>query len=137
MKKIVLLFIIPLLFISCEKVYINGDLDGMWKLHEVEETDSVYNPTNITYSFQRHLVMLGEHLEVGFPNYYLAQFDKEGDRLVMSGFYKWPVSEGFCDKEELKKYFIFTDTVSFVVETLNEDVLVMRDGGRIYKFLKW
>ena len=46
MKKIVLLFIIPLLFISCEKVYINGDLDGMWKLHEVEETDTVYNPTN-------------------------------------------------------------------------------------------
>ena len=29
MKKIVLLFIIPLLFISCEKVYINGDLDGL------------------------------------------------------------------------------------------------------------
>ena len=65
-----------LCLLSCEKVYINGDLDGMWKLQTVETTDTTIRPQNIYYSFQRHLVMLGEHFDTGFPNYYLAQFDQ-------------------------------------------------------------
>ena len=113
-----------LCLLSCEKVYINGDLDGMWRLQTVETTDTTIHPQNIYYSFQRHLVMLGEHFETGFPNYYLAEFDREGDMLVMSNFYKWPVNQGVCDKEELKKYFIFSDTVKFIVEVLDEEVLV-------------
>ena len=40
-------------------------------------------------------------------------------------------------KEELKKYFIFSDTVKFIVEVLDEEVLVMRDGNRAYNFKKW
>ena len=126
-----------LCFLSCEKVYINGDLDGMWKLQTVETTDTTICPQNIYYSFQRHLVMLGEHFDTGFPNYYLALFDREGDMLVMSNFYKWPVNQGVCDKEELKKYFIYSDTVKFIVEVLDEEVLVMRDGNRAYNFKKW
>ena len=59
-----------LCLLSCEKVYINGDLDGMWKLQTVETTDTTICPQNIYYSFQRHLVMLGEHFDTGFPNYY-------------------------------------------------------------------
>lgn len=126
-----------LCLLSCEKVYINGDLDGMWRLQTVETTDTTIHPQNIYYSFQRHLVMLGEHFDTGFPNYYLAEFDREGDMLVMSNFYKWPVNMGICDKEELKKYFIFSDTVNFIVEVLDEEVLVMRDGNRAYNFKKW
>lgn len=126
-----------LCLLSCEKVYINGDLDGMWRLQTVETTDTTIHPQNIYYSFQRHLVMLGEHFETGFPNYYLAEFDREGDMLVMNNFYKWPVNQGVCDKEELKKYFIFSDTVKFIVEVLDEEVLVMRDGNRVYNLKKW
>lgn len=137
MRSKLLLFVLPLFFISCEKVYINGDLDGMWKLHTVETDDTVFRPANIYYSFQRHLVMLGEHFEEGFPNYYLAEFDRVGDMLLMSNFYKYPVNQGVSDKEELEKYFIFGDTVRFRVELLDDEVLVMRDGPRVYNLKKW
>ena len=137
MRRWLLLITVPFLLLSCERIYINGDLDGMWKLHSVESADTVVYPDGIYYSFQRHLVMLGEHHEEGFPDYYLAQFDKVGDTLTMSGFYKYPVSQGICDSKELAKYHIFADTVRFCIEVFDADVLVMNDGERRYSFRKW
>ncbi|MBR4065383.1 MAG: lipocalin-like domain-containing protein [Bacteroidaceae bacterium] len=137
MKRILFFMTVSLLLLSCERIYINGELDGMWKLHSVESSDTVAYPGNIYYSFQRHLVMLSEHFESGFPNYYVAEFDKRGDSLTMSKFYKWPVSEGICDRKELEKYFIFGDTVKFGVEVLNSDILIMHDGERRFNFRKW
>lgn len=137
MKRILLFIAVPLLLLSCERIYINGDLDGMWKLHSVESSDTTVYPENIYYSFQRHLVMLGEHYEEGFPGYYMAEFDKKGDSLTMFKFYKWPASEGISDKKELEKYFIYNDTVKFHVEVLDSEILVMYDGERKFSYRKW
>ena len=137
MKRGLLMMIVPLFLLSCERIYINGDLDGMWKLHSVECADTVVYPTGIYYSFQRHLVRLGEHHEEGFPDYYLAEFDRADDTLTMFKFYKYPVSQGISDSKELEKYYIFSDTVSFFIERLDDEVLVMNDGQRRYNFNKW
>ena len=41
MRRWLLLITVPFLLLSCERIYINGDLDGMWKLHSVESADTV------------------------------------------------------------------------------------------------
>lgn len=137
MKRILLLLVVPFILASCEKAFINGELDGMWKLHSVETADSVSYPANIRYSFQRHLVMLGEYYDEGFPDFYMAEFDKKGNELVMFKFCKYPANLGVSNMEELEKYYIFSDTVRFNIEVLDDEVLVMNDGERRYSFSKW
>lgn len=141
MAKKSLLYIIAIvvsfLQFSCEKIYINGDLDGMWKLEKVVKGDCVEYPGNICYSFQRHLVMLGKYSEEGFPDYYMAEFDKAGDKITMTKFYKYPGRDDTCDMEELKKYYIFSDTMVFIVDNLNSETLLMHTVDREYRFRKW
>lgn len=141
MAKKSLLYIIAIvvsfLQFSCEKIYINGDLDGMWKLERVQTGDTVEYPSSIYYSFQRHLVMLGKYSEEGFPDYYMAEFDKLGDRMTMTKFYKYPGHDGVCDMEELKQYYIFSDTMEFVVDKLDNEILLMHTGSHEYHFRKW
>lgn len=137
MRRILLLLIVPFLFLSCERIYINGELDGMWKLHSVESVDTVAYPVGIYYSFQRHLVRLGEHYEQGFPDYYLAEFDKVSDTLTMFKFYKYPVDLGVSDSKELEKYYIFSDTVRFCVEALDSKLMILTNNALRYNFIKW
>lgn len=136
-KKLLIYLVIPFILISCEKIYINGDLDGMWKLEKVVKGDSVEYPANICYSFQRHLVMLGEYYAEGFPDYYMAEFDYVGDTLTMTKFYKYPGRDDICDMEELKEYYIFSDTMVFVVDNMNSERLLMHTEERDYYFEKW
>ena len=58
MKKILYILLVTSTLIACDKVYINGDLDGMWKLKSVAYPDSISYPNHIFYSFQRHLTQL-------------------------------------------------------------------------------
>lgn len=138
MLRRLLYIIFPLLMVSsCQRIFVNGDLDGMWKLVSVEDPVSQSFPDNIYYSFQRHLVMLGEYYEEEFPEYYMAEFEKKGDELTMYKFYRYPGKEPECDMSELEKYYIFSDTVHFIVEKLDDEILLMRDGDRCYSFTKW
>ena len=36
MKRLFIILFSALMFVACDKVYINGDLDGMWQLQRVE-----------------------------------------------------------------------------------------------------
>ena len=137
MRRIFLLMVVPFLFLSCERMYINGNLDGMWKLHSVESADTVVYPDGIYYSFQRHLVRLGVHHEQGFPDYYLAEFDKVADTLTMFRFYKYPVSQGISDRKELERYYIFGDTVRFCIKALDSEMMILDNGELRYDFIKW
>lgn len=136
-KKLLIYLVIPFILISCEKIYINGDLDGMWKLEKVVKGDSVEYPANICYSFQRHLVMLGEYYDEEFPDYYMAEFDYTDSIITMTKFYKYPGRDDICDMEELKEYYIFSDTMVFVVDNMNSERLLMHTEERDYFFEKW
>ncbi len=137
MIKRILYIILPLMFLSCEKIFINGDLDGLWKLQKIETEEETIMPQNICYSFQRHLAMLGEYYDEGLPMYYMAEFTFEGGVMTMDNFYKFPGKDGECIKEELQKLFIFNDKVVFTVERLTEDKLVMSTDFGVYYFEKW
>ena len=139
MRNFIYIFVVFIAcFFSCDKAFENGDLDGMWRLENVEKEGDTYPLDGVYYSFQRHLVLLGKYNEQGAPELYMAEFEHSGGEIVMTGFYLYPGVDGVCNKEDLKKYCIYNDPERFVVDVLNNDVLVMHtNDGRIYSFRKW
>lgn len=142
MKKITYIFIFfTMLFAaSCDKAFVNGDLDGMWRLVKVEKDGGEIYPENIYYSFQRHLVMMGIYAEEGTPsNYYMGVFARNGNSMLMNNFYRYPGVDDKCDPAELAALCIFDEEVHFIIENLGSEVLVMStDSGNIrYYFRKW
>jgi hypothetical protein len=61
MKKALTIIIAILSLTACDKVYINGDLDGMWQLQQVEKEGNIEYPEGIYYSFQRHMAQVGKY----------------------------------------------------------------------------
>lgn len=137
LKKVIYICLL-LLILSCERIFINGELDGMWRLERVEsETDVVY-PDSIFYSFQRHLVMMGIYSETEHPkNYYMGCFSYDGNNIVMDNFYRYPGMDGVCVPEELENLYIYDVTANFDVENIDNKKLVLSSFGREYTFTKW
>ena len=143
MKKITYIFLFFAMLIvasSCDKAFVNGDLDGMWRLVKVEKDGREIFPENIYYSFQRHLVMMGDYTEEeGLPsNYYMGVFARNGNSMLMNNFYCYPGVSGESNPEELEKLYIFSNEVNFFIENLGSELLVMLSDDNIrYYFRKW
>lgn len=138
MLKRIIYICLLLLFLSCERIFINGELDGMWRLERVESEADVVYPDSIFYSFQRHLVMMGIYSETEHPkNYYMGCFYYENDRLIMNNFYRYPGMDGVCVPEELENLYIYDTTVNFKVEKISSDILVLSSCDVKYTFRKW
>lgn len=137
LKKFLYICLI-LVSISCERIFINGDLDGMWRLQRVETENSVEYPDSIFYSFQRHLMHLGIYSETEYPKkWYMGCFEFNGDSLVMDNFYRYPGIVGDSDPKELECLYIYDDTMRFKVDHLSNDELVLSTLGLRYTFIKW
>ncbi len=127
-----------LLCISCERIFINDELDGMWRLQCVATADETVYPDSIFYSFQRHLVMMGIYSETEHPkNFYMGRFYFGGDSLVMDNLYRYPGENGVCVPEELENLYIFDTTARFKVGYLDNRKMVLSSFGREYSFIKW
>lgn len=138
MIKKILYIILPFLLLSCEKIYINGDLDGMWRLERIETENETIYPEGVYYSFQRHLVMLGIYSETEqAKNRYKACFTHADGKIVMDNFYRYPGTSGVCDTEELAALYIFDTHVEFTVEELCSERMVLLTDGMSYVFRKW
>ena len=137
MKKILygcLLF----LCLSCERIFINDELDGMWRLQRVVSEEETACPDSIFYSFQRHLVMMGIFSETEHPkNYYMGRFYYAGDSIVIDNLYRYPGMDGVCVPEELENLYIFDTTARFKVEYMDKGEMVLSSFGREYSFIKW
>lgn len=133
-----ILCLVALSFAGCDKVYVNGVLDGQWKLLSVEKAGIVEQPAvMITYSFQRHTMLLALHHEEELPYRYIGEFDHSDGFLYTSGFVRFPGVSAECYPEELERYYIFSESEKFKVERLDEDILVMSTTDRIYRLRKW
>ena len=138
MLKRIIYICLLLLFLSCERIFINGELDGMWRLERVESEADVVYPDSIFYSFQRHLVMMGIYSETEHPkNYYMGCFSYDGNNIVMDNFYRYPGMDGVCVPEELENLYIYDVTANFEVEKIDNKKLVLSSFGREYTFTKW
>lgn len=138
MLKKMLYVCLLLLALSCERIYINGDLDGMWRLQSVENESSVIYPDTIFYTFQRHLVMMGIYSETEHPqNFYMGCFAYDGDSIMMNNFYRYPGIDGIRVLEELKNLHIYDTIVRFKVDHLDSEVLVLSGSNKKFSFRKW
>lgn len=138
MIKKILYICLLLSLLSCERIFINGKLDGMWRLKRVESVDEVVYPDSIFYSFQRHLVMIGIYSETEHPkNYYMGCFSYDGESIAMNNFYRYPGYNGVSVPEELENLYIYDVTANFEVEHIDNKKLVLSSFGREYTFIKW
>lgn len=137
MKKILYLCLL-LLLLSCERIFINGELDGMWRLRRVDNGVVVEHPDSIFYTFQRHLVMLGIYSETEHPrNWYMGCFEFDGDSIVMNNFYRYPGTDGIRVSKELENLYIYDTIAKFKVEHLSNDMLLLSSSNVEYTFEKW
>lgn len=138
-EKIVLFFIILLSLSACDKAFVNGDLDGMWRLERVVCSDTEIQPQGIYYSFQRHIVMFGRyHDDESAPFLYMGNFSHENGKIAMSGFKEYPGIVDVCDAAALEGLYIYNATGElFDVVLLEKDNMVLATGERVYYFRKW
>lgn len=75
-----ILMLATLILSSCDKVPMNGDLDGLWQLTEIHNGDDVQELKNekLYCSFQLHLFMLGDKTS---PRHYYGYFEKDAKQL--------------------------------------------------------
>ena len=137
MKRLIYITIAALFFAACDKVYINGNLDGMWQLQKVELKESTEYPQGIYYSFQRHMAQVGRYYSEGVPLRFIGNLEYNGNRLTISGLRKFLEEEKLCTREELDMFYLYTDSVTFTIEKLDKEVLIMNNGEKRYLFEKW
>lgn len=137
MKRLIYIAIATLFLAACDKVYINGDLDGMWQLQKVELKESTEYPQGIYYSFQRHLAQVGRYYDEGLPLRYLGNLEYKGDSLTIGGFRKFLEEEETATKDRLAIFYLYDKETSFKVERLDDEMLVLRSNRGLYTLRKW
>ncbi len=137
MKRALYILFATTLFAACDRVYINGNLDGMWRLENVVYPDSTAYPSQIFYSFQRHMTQVSEHNDSTFPIRFLGNLYYDGTILTMSHFYDFPLESNPATTNMLKKFHLYSDSTIFQVQSLDEEWLIMKSEERIYTLRKW
>jgi hypothetical protein len=138
MLRKILYICLLILVCSCEPIFINGELDGMWRLRRVESDSLQETPDSIFYTFQRHLVMMGIYSETEHPkNWYMGCFKYENDSIVMNNLYLYPGTDGIRVPKDLENLYIFDTIAKFRVEHLSNDVMVLSSSNIEYTFDKW
>ena len=136
-KSIITILLCIVALTACDKAFINGDLDGMWKLQQVESSSSTHYPTDIYYSFQRHMAQISKHYEEKLHLRYLGNLYYRGDTVTMSGFRKFLEEEIVASPEILEVFYLQNDSTVFNIEKLNDETLIMYSEDRRYTLRKW
>lgn len=112
---------------SCTKRGINGDLDGMWQIMEIEHSDPQTGEISVTcpearyISFQLHVCQLGT--ANGSCRELSARLTYTDDHIDLDFVAMTPEWEGRLDE-----WGISSTQVSFDILVLDKSTLVMRDG---------
>lgn len=138
MKKTIYILLISAIFTtSCDKVYINGDLDGMWRLSSVEYPDSTAYPHQVFYSYQRHMTQASKHYDEELPTRFLGELDYKGKLLTMKNFKSFPIETVPYSVEMLLPMHLYSDSTTFTIQSLDDETLVMQNNGITYTLHKW
>ena len=139
MKRLFAILSIAFILVSCDidKVYINGDLDGMWQLQHIQSAGTVIEPQGVYYSFQRHMAQVSKHYEEKIPLRYIANLDYSGERISIYGMRRFLEEEKRPSQEELKILYLPSDSITFNILTLNKESLIMSHNDLTYSLRKW
>lgn len=127
-----LLFIAIALLTSCQKSPINGDLDGQWQVMTVtpqpaEEVTS----ERIYMCFSLHTCQLTYYGNGPWTSGNILKF---ADNTLALEF---PYATSENSIALLRQYGINSNPVSFTIETLTKDRLILRDGDTVIELRKF
>ena len=126
---------------SCDNVYINGDLDGMWQLKMVENNNdaSTTYPKNIYYSFQRNLTFISRQDETNNPLRYLGNlyYDEQEKSVTINGLRNFPYEKYVATLNDLKQFMIFDTSTTFNIIELDNEQLIMEWNNYRYYLIRW
>ena len=143
MKKHIHIFIILLttMLSACDKVYINGDLDGMWQLQKVEnsEDNTVEYKQEIYYSFQRNLTFISKQNETDVPLRYLGNlyYSEQDKSVTINGLRNFPNEKYIATLDDLKQFMIFDINTTFKILELDNEQLIMEHKNYRYYLKRW
>lgn len=112
------IFILLWNFTSCQKTPINGYLDGKWQVMDVTPTPDVeLINERLYYNFSLHVCNLsyygGSLTDGNLTNY--------GDRIILD----FATATGPTTRKKLEQYGIYTNPVTFNIEYLDKNKLIL------------
>lgn len=141
-KSILIIFaLITTIFASCDKVPINGALDGQWQIMEMEEngTTTSMKDKSLYCAFQLHVCMFGSKKE-GVRKYF-CKFEHTGNKMR---FYTFTHRSAYTEEENIDKLiteeelgiilpwgFYSTDCTFDVIELNNSTMILSANGKKI------
>ncbi|MGG6545396.1 UNVERIFIED_CONTAM: lipocalin-like domain-containing protein [Prevotella sp. 15_C9] len=135
------LFFLILSFSACSFETDNapGELEGTWRLISIETEGRTvdYLDKNIFWSFQGKLLQLETKGDIYMRVLYY--YKKDGNALVLSSPYRYDRENGdelITDPSLLEFYAIDGLEVTFTFQT-SKDKLLLREGNRVFKFVKF
>ncbi len=143
MKKNIHIFILlaTIMLSACDNVYINGDLDGMWQLQKVENTEdnSVEYKQEIYYSFQRNLTFISKQNETDVPLRYLGNlyYSEQDNSVTINGLRNFPNEKYVATLDDLKQFMIFDIDITFNILKLDNEQLIMEYKNYRYYLKRW
>ena len=154
MKKIYPLIVCALLLLplcgSCDKVPMNGDLDGMWQLMSIEKGGQVTNVKSTKHymSFQLHLVQFdGTNKNGDFQaRLYYAHFKHTGDSLFIYDLAHHSENATEADNNVwfteqdlplVEAWGMYSLDNRFRVVRLNSDAMVLRRNDLVLTYRKF
>ena len=127
-KSYFLSLLIGLIFLSCQKAPINGDLDGQWQVVEVTPKPAQVNiQQRIYYNFSLHVCSLSYY---GGTLAY-ANMRYSGDELYLD----FPSLEG-NESLTLRQYGILSNPVVFNVKFTDRHHLILSNDESVVMLVK-
>lgn len=144
-RRHILFVFAALLLTACDKMPMNGDLDGMWQLLTEEKADTTLNvkDSRIYISFQLHTVQFDAH---GTSRQYYATFTHRGDTIAYSTICHAAAYETQTDDNELvtadelpalSTWGIYSLQPTYTVLRLSSETLVLRSDSSTLRLRKF
>lgn len=136
MKKLFILTLLIFTVCSCGKVPMNGKLDGMWQLMQIEHADGTVNnikESRLYYCIQLELLGLQSagHIE------FLGRFAYTEDSLFVNDFRLNSDNTMLAIPEQLSPYGINETAERFGIEQLTSDKMVLKSNTATLSFRKF
>ena len=141
MKKIVYIFLSVILF-SCNKLPVNGKLDGMWQLMEIRYGNGLtIFPEKTYYNFQLELVKLSKihpgSLHGSKTDYYVGRFEFTEDSLSFYNMRNARNENIVATDEDLAPYGLNVSIERFGVDELTRNNMILRSDRVVLSFRKF
>lgn len=125
-----------MLLSSCEKLPLNGQLDGMWQLMKIQRNGQESENTQedrLYYSFQLNLMALQKGGQIG----YLGRFAHNLDSLTIYDFRQQSDNSVLASTSDLFPFGLNSTTEYFLIERLDNASLIIHSESVLLTFRRF